>query len=122
MATKVSVQLPRKGIRPGGQAWLETSAAKSPCLGPGESLATVGVSQRALVQFRYHKHVLLFVTWRTDFAEYPLHTRPRLGLFSCIFLKKSVHFLKTASIFNLNLSDLISSQHLTRARSELVRM
>lgn len=81
VATIVSVQLPREEIRPGRQAWLETSTAESPCLGPGEGLATVGVSQRALVQVGYHKHVLLCVPERPHFAEYPLCARLRLGHF-----------------------------------------
>lgn len=62
MATIVSAQSPKEGIRPGGWAPMETSTAESPCLAPGESLVAVGSSQRAPVQPGYHKHVLLCVT------------------------------------------------------------
>lgn len=62
MATIVSAQPPKEGIRPGGRVWMETSTAESPCLAPGESLVTVGFSQRAPVQLGYHKHILRWVT------------------------------------------------------------
>lgn len=62
MATIVSAQPPKEEIRPGVQAWMETSTAESSCLAPGESLVTVGFFQRAPVLLSYHKHVLCCMT------------------------------------------------------------
>lgn len=75
MATEVSVQLTREEIRAGEQAQLEAES-----FGPGVSSDGIGSSQRAPMQVRHHRQVLFCVMGRTDFAEYLLSVRPRLGL------------------------------------------
>lgn len=98
MATEVSVQLTREEIRAGKQARLESSKAES--FGPGVSSDGIGSSQRAPVQVRHHRQVLFCVMGRSDFAEYLLSARPRLGIVMHFKNNLHIHFNVSNSVLS----------------------